>query len=47
MTVSRQRPVIDRLEGALDDIDNSEAQYHLRECLQLLEHDQSLEERKG
>jgi hypothetical protein len=47
MTLSTQEPVIERLQGALEEIDHPEAQYHLRECLQLLEHDQTLEERKG
>lgn len=47
MTESRHQPVADRLEAALGEISHPEAQYHLRQCLQLLEHERTLEERKG
>ena len=47
MTQSGHQPVTRKLETALTEIDNDEAQYHLRECLQLLEHEAAVEERKG
>jgi len=47
MTQSGQQPVTRKLETALTEIDHAEAQYHLRECLQLLEHEATVEERKG
>ncbi|MBS3760773.1 hypothetical protein [Halodesulfurarchaeum sp.] len=47
MTESGHRPVTDQLEEALEEIHHPEAQYHLRQCLQLLEDERALDEQKG
>ncbi|MFW6384441.1 MAG: hypothetical protein ACOCZC_03490 [Halodesulfurarchaeum sp.] len=47
MTRSGQQAVTRKLETALTEIDDKKAQYHLRECLQLLEHEATVRERKG
>ena len=47
MTESRHQQVTEDLEAALTEIQHPEAQYHLRQCLQLLEHERTLGEQKG
>jgi hypothetical protein len=47
MTESRHQEVTDQLEAALEEIQHPEAQYHLRQCLQLLEDERALDEQKG
>ncbi len=46
MTESRHRSVNEQLEAALGEIQHPEAQFHLRQCLQLLEDERVQKERK-
>ena len=47
MTESIPKSVTAQLEDALDNVQDPDARYHLRECIQLLQDDRTDRERKG
>ena len=47
MTESIPKPVTAQLEDALENIQDPDARYHLRECIQLLKDDHTDREQKA